>query len=189
MLSYFKKYKHCIMFFSILFCIGFFLGIVIALKNISFLEEHVNYYVVNIGNVQCNYFLYHFFIIVTILFLSFMGVGPFFSSIIHFYEGMSVGFTLILFSSVLGINGFIYACFFIIITKGVYLACLLIFNIKCFYISLDKIKRYFFKDNYSTGYKIRLYGVGVCFIIIFIYDLLLFGFASYMLRLFNFLIM
>lgn len=189
MISYLKKYKNHVVYFSILFCIGFFLGIIIALKNITFLEEHVNYYVLNINNVQYNYILYHFFVLVSLFFLAFAFIGPLFSSSVYFYEGMSVGFTMALFSNACGFRGFIYACLFILVTKGIYIISLLVFIIKCFVISFNKIKKRLLKSDCCLLNDIMSKGAMVCFIVILIYDGILFMFGSNILGLFKFLIM
>ena len=189
MISYIKRYKNHVVYFSILFCIGFFLGIIIALKNITFLEEHVYYYVLNVNNVQYNYILYHFFILVSLFFLAFVFIGPLLSSSVYFCEGMSIGFTMVLFSYAFGFKGFIYACLFILVTKGIYIISLLVFNIKCFVITSNKIKKRLLKNDYCVPNNIISKGAIVCFVVIIIYDSILLMFGANILGLFKFLIM
>jgi len=189
MISYLKKYHNHILFFSILFIIGFFLGISFAIKNKIFLEEQINYYISNIDNIKCEYLLFHFFILNVSFILSIVGLSPIFSSTITFYEGMSSGFTITLFTMTLGFNGLFYGISFFIITKLLYLLLSLIVYIKCLSISLDRIKSYLLKNTPNISYKLRLKGMLICFIIIMIYDILLSIYARDWLSLFKFLIM
>ena len=185
---YLQKNKYFFLFLSVLLLIGLLLGIYIAWQNKSLLQELVYLYAQNIETKTYNYLFFHFFILVISVILSFFVIGiPLFCALL-FYEGMSLGFILCLFTLNYNISGLCFALIFLLITKIFYLVCLVFIFTKSLKIASKRIGNYLYKTkNYDLIIKYTK-GSAMFIIMVLLYDTALLFLGPKILPLFKFLI-
>ena len=106
-----------------------------------------------------------------------------------FYNGFTLGFIITSLSSIFGFKGFIYSLVYIIINKLVYLFFLYFLLLALFKIVLIIIRTFVHKEHKNKDEIFHLLKkIGLCLIIILIYDLILYFFGNKLLILFDFLI-
>lgn len=187
--EYFKKNRYFVLFLAVLLIFGIVIGLYLSISHIDILKEEVAYFAENISSRTYNYVFFHFFVFVVGILTSFFAIGiPFLCTLI-FYEGMSIGFLLGIFSLTYGLTGFIFACIFILVTKVFYLICLLFLFSKCLRIARKMIGKYIYKTDPSIIVVHLVKGCALCTFLLIIYDALLWGLGSRILPLFNFLIL
>ena len=187
--EYCKKNRYFILFLAVLLLFGLIIGLYLGISHIDILKEEVTYYVQNISNRTYNYLFFHFFIFVIGILTSFFAIGVPFLCTVIFYEGMSMGFLLGIFSSTYGLTGFLFACIFIFITKLFYLICLLFLFSKCLKIARKMIGKYIYKTDPSIIVIHLVKGCVLATILLLGYDILLWGLGNKILPLFKFLIL
>ena len=142
-----------------------------------------------VKGMHINNFIMHNSIFILIFFLSFTVILFPFILFLLFYEGMSLGFSFIIFFSSFKISGLIYAVILFIVTKLIYLLLIfyLIYNsfIICKMMLLLFLKKQGHIHITFKKYFQRL--IVVIFIMIF-YDLILYFLGNKILLLFNFLL-
>mgnify|MGYP005809495311 FL=1 len=187
--EYFKKNQYFVLFLAVLLIFGIFVGLYLGVSHIDILKEEVTYFVNNISNRAYNYLFFHFFVFVIGIVTSFLAIGVPFLCTVIFYEGMSIGFLIGIFSVTYGLTGFVFSIIFILITKLFYLICLLFLFSKCLRIARKMIGKYIYKTDPSIIVVHLVKGCALCTFLLVIYDTLLWGFGNKILPLFNFLIL
>jgi len=186
--SYMKNKKYIFLFLGILFLIGIITGMILGITNIESLKEDVFYYASNIGNNSYNYLLIHFFLLILSLVTSFIGFGIPILCTILFYEGLTFGFLLGIFSFTYQIGGFLFASIYFLLTKGFYVLFLSFFFFKCLEIARKMIGKFIYKTDPSTMIVKYLIACGVLIVLTFLFDGVVFFLARKILPLFHFLI-
>jgi len=186
--KYIFKKRYILLFVLVLFVFGLVVGLFLSIHNIDYLREDVVYYAKNIANQSYNYMFIHFFLLVVSLVLSFFAVGIPLICTILFYEGLTTGFLIGLFSSMYQFGGFIFSWIFIFVTKLGYVVLLLFFFFKCLEIARKMIGKYIYKTDPSI-ILVHLLKASACFILfIFLHDFLVYSLASKVLPFFHFLL-
>lgn len=186
--KYLKNKKYILLFVATLFVFGIVTGLFLSVSNINHLKDSVMFYAENIREANYNYILIHFFLLVISFVTSFLGIGiPLLCSIL-FYEGLTCGFLIGIFTVTYQIGGFIYAFLFILILKGIYLILFLIFFFKCLNIARKMIGKYIYKTDVSTLIIRLIKACGCIIFITFLNDLFILLVGDKILPLFHFLL-
>lgn len=186
--KFLSRKKYLFLFMGILTLIGTFVGLYLSFKNIDILKDNVYYYVNNRQNLQFNYIYIHFFFLVISFIGSFFIIGlPLLCTLI-FYQGLSLGFLLGIFSLTLSIKGLVYAIVFFTVTQLFYLIILYFFFIKCFNITRKTIGKMIYKTN-PTNYLVSMTkSCGLLILLQTLYDFFLLLFNKPILNIFAFLL-
>lgn len=185
--------KKIYLFLGIIFAIGLVLGIIFLIyldessKDILFLN--INEWFQGIEKSNINNIISHIIILSSLFLLSIFIIGIPLVLFFVFYNGFSLGFTLMTLISIFGIKGLLYGLIYIIITKGIYLFFLTIMIVSLLKMSINILKRLFSKetlskDNLSLLIKRILFCIGI----IFINDIILYFFGTKLITIFNFLL-
>ena len=187
-LKFLSRKKYLFLFMGILTLIGTLVGLYLSFKNINILKDNVYYYINNRQNLQFNYIYIHFFFLVISFIGSFFIIGlPLLCTLI-FYQGLSLGFLLGIFSLTLSIKGFVYAIIFFTVTQLFYLIILYFFFIKCFNITRKTIGKIIYKTN-PTNYLVSMTkSCGLLILLQTLYDFFLLLFNKPILNVFAFLL-
>lgn len=121
------KNNNIVKFVVTLFLVGIFIGII---TNITFKPEITVYledFLLEVSNNRLNTFLLAIAIISGIFILSISLIGLPLILFYLFYEGFSIGFTLIAFTMTFGIKGFLFYLLYFIVIKLVFIICALYF--------------------------------------------------------------
>ena len=186
--KFLSRKKYLFLFMGILTLIGTLVGLYLSFKNINILKDNVYYYINNHQNLQFNYIYIHFFFLVISFIGSFFIIGlPLLCTLI-FYQGLSLGFLLGIFSLTLSIKGFVYAIIFFTVTQLFYLIILYFFFIKCFNITRKTIGKIIYKTN-PTNYLVSMTkSCGLLILLQTLYDFFLLLFNKPILNVFAFLL-
>ena len=186
--KFLSRKKYLFLFMGILTLIGTLVGLYLSFKNINILKDNVYYYINNRQNLQFNYIYIHFFFLVISFIGSFFIIGlPLLCTLI-FYQGLSLGFLLGIFSLTLSIKGFVYAIIFFSVTQLFYLIILSFFFIKCFNITRKTIGKIIYKTN-PTNYLVSMTkSCGLLILLQILYDFFLLLFNKPILNVFAFLL-
>ena len=186
--KFLSRKKYLFLFMGILTLIGTLVGLYLSFKNINILKDNVYYYINNRQNLQFNYIYIHFFFLVISFIGSFFIIGlPLLCTLI-FYQGLSLGFLLGIFSLTLSIKGFVYAIIFFTVTQLFYLIILYFFYIKCFNITRKTIGKIIYKTN-PTNYLVSMTkSCGLLILLQTLYDFFLLLFNKPILNVFAFLL-
>ena len=186
--KFLSRKKYLFLFMGILTLIGTLVGLYLSFKNINILKDNVYYYINNRQNLQFNYIYIHFFFLVISFIGSFFIIGlPLLCTLI-FYQGLSLGFLLGIFSLTLSIKGFVYAIIFFTVTQLFYLIILYFFFIKCFNITRKTIGKIIYKTN-PTNYLVSMAkSCGLLILLQTLYDFFLLLFNKPILNVFAFLL-
>ena len=186
--KFLSRKKYLFLFMGILTLIGTLVGLYLSFKNINILKDNVYYYINNRQNLQFNYIYIHFFFLVISFIGSFFIIGlPLLCTLI-FYQGLSLGFLLGIFSLTLSIKGFVYAIIFFSVTQLFYLIILSFFFIKCFNITRKTIGKMIYKTN-PTNYLVSMTkSCGLLILLQTLYDFFLLLFNKPILNVFAFLL-
>lgn len=186
--KFLSRKKYLFLFMGILTLIGTLVGLYLSFKNINILKDNVYYYINNRQNLQFNYIYIHFFFLVISFIGSFFIIGlPLLCTLI-FYQGLSLGFLLGIFSLTLSIKGFVYAIIFFTVTQLFYLIILYFFFIKCFNITRKTIGKIIYKIN-PTNYLVSMTkSCGLLILLQILYDFFLLLFNKPILNVFAFLL-
>lgn len=186
--KFLSRKKYLFLFMGILTLIGTLVGLYLSFKNINILKDNVYYYINNRQNLQFNYIYIHFFFLVISFIGSFFIIGlPLLCTLI-FYQGLSLGFLLGIFSLTLSIKGFVYAIIFFTVTQLFYLIILYFFFIKYFNITRKTIGKIIYKTN-PTNYLVSMTkSCGLLILLQTLYDFFLLLFNKPILNVFAFLL-
>lgn len=188
MKTYFKKKKYLFLFLAVLILFGVVVGLFLGISNIDFLKENVLYYASHVEDQSLSYSLFHFFLLVISLATSFFGIGiPFLCAII-FYEGLTIGFLIGIFSCTYLIGGFFFSIIFILLSKLPYLFLLVLFILKCFEIARKMIGKYLYKTDPSLAVSNLLKACICIILLVLFYDTILYFVGNKILPFFDFLI-
>ena len=185
--------KKVFLFISVLLVIGIISGILFlvflneASQEIIFLN--INDYLQNLNNFTFNNLFMDITILSSLIILSIFIIGIPITIFFLFFNGFSLGFVIASLSTIFGFKGFIYSLIYLIINKFVYLFFMYFLCLALFKIVLIILKCFIHKEKINRDEIIHLLKkIGLCLIIILIYDLILYFFGSKLLGLFNFLI-
>lgn len=186
--KFLSRKKYLFLFMGILTLIGTLVGLYLSFKNINILKDNVYYYINNRQNLKFNYIYIHFFFLVISFIGSFFIIGlPLLCTLI-FYQGLSLGFLLGIFSLTLSIKGLVYATIFFTVTQLFYLIILYFFFIKCFNITRKTIGKIIYKTN-PTNYLVSMTkSCGLLILLQTLYDFFLLLFNKPILNVFAFLL-
>ena len=186
--KFLSRKKYLFLFMGILTFIGILVGLYLSFKNINTLKDNVYYYINNYQGLSFNYIYIHFFFLVISFIGSFFIIGlPLLCTLI-FYQGLSLGFLLGIFSLTLSIKGFVYAIIFFSVTQLFYLIILSFFFIKCFNITRKTIGKIIYKTN-PTNYLVSMTkSCGLLILLQTLYDFFLLLFNKPILNVFAFLL-
>ena len=186
--KFLSRKKYLFLFMGILTLIGTLVGLYLSFKNINILKDNVYYYINNRQNLQFNYIYIHFFFLVISFIGSFFIIGlPLLCTLI-FYQGLSLGFLLGIFSLTLSIKGFVYAIIFFTVTQLFYLIILYFFFIKCFNITRKTIGKMIYKTNPTNYFVSMTKSCGLLILLQTLYDFFLLLFNKPILNVFAFLL-
>ncbi len=170
------KYQKFLIFTCILSLIISFL--IFKKVDHSLLTNDLNNLSLLLKNNHLNYFILHFLIITFLSLTSLIGLGIITIPLYLIFEEICIFYNIFSFISIYHLKGFIFSCFFNLLTKGIYL--LLLFFILLKIVALTKI----FLNNLSKSSKIK-YPYSLTFkkiifliLLIFLYDLFLYFFGS-----------
>ena len=185
--------KKVFLFISVLLVIGIISGILFlvflneASQEIIFLN--INDYLQNLNNFTFNNLFMDITILSSLIILSIFIIGIPITIFFLFFNGFSLGFVIASLSTIFGFKGFIYSLIYLIINKFIYLFFMYFLCLALFKIVLITLKCFIHKEKINRDEIIHLLKkIGLCLIIILIYDLILYFFGSKLLGLFNFLI-
>lgn len=168
-----KKY---LTFIFILLLIGIISGIIYYYNLDSNIKENVintlgDYKIVSINNI-----LKHFIILAIILILSLFVVGVPLAIFYMYFEGVTIGFTMTIFTIKFGLDGFLYGIIYNLFTKLLFLFLLIIFLNKIFNITKIIVSKiinrnyHSFKTNIVLKFKSSL----LILIMIFLNDIIIY---------------
>lgn len=182
-----KKY---LAFIFILLLIGIISGIIYYYNLDSNIKENVintlgEYKIVNINNI-----FKHFLILSIILILSIFVVGVPLAIFYLYFEGVTIGFTITIFTVKFGISGFLYGIIYNLATKLIFLLLLVIFLNKIFNISKIIISKIVYRNYHSfkTNIILKFKSSLIILIIIIINDLIIYLTSGKFLSIFNYLL-
>ena len=185
---YFKKKKYLLLFLAVLMLCGLLVGLLLGITNIDFLKENVLYYSSHIENQHLSYCFFHFFLLVISLATSFFGIGIPLLCAILFYEGLTIGFLIGIFSFTYFIGGFIFSIIFLLFSKLPYLFLFILFILKCFEIARKMIGKYLYKTDPSLAVSNLLKACICIILLVLLYDTFLYFIGNKILPLFDFLL-
>ncbi len=185
---YLKKKKYVLLFLSVLVLLGVAVGFFLSLANFSYLKENVLYFSQNFMNGHFSYLFLHFFFLVIALFFSFFGIGIAFLCAFIFFEGISLGLIIGLFSMTYSFSGFCFAILFFLVTKGVYFVFLLFYFMKCLEIARRMIGKFLYKTDPSHFLGRILKACGIVILVVFLSDLGIYFLGHKILIFFRFLL-
>ena len=186
--KFLSRKKYLFLFMGILTFIGILVGLYLSFKNINALKDNVYYYINNYQGLSFNYIYIHFFFLVISFIGSFFIIGlPLLCTLI-FYQGISFGFLLGIFSLTLSLKGLLYAIIFYTVTQLFYLIILYFFFIKCFNITRKMIGKMIYKTNPANYLISMTKSCGLLILLQTLYDFCLLLFNKPILNLFAFLL-
>ncbi len=186
--KFLNRKKYLFLFMSVLLLIGFIIGLYLSVKHIDSLKDSLYYFISNRNNLHLNYLYIHFFFLVISFLFSFFVVGLALLCSLIFYEGMTLGFLIGLFSLTLSFKGGVYAFIFFIFTQLFYLIILFFFFIKCFNIARKMIGKILYKTDPTNYLVLMTKSCGILILAMVFYDFLLFLFSKPLLNVFAFLL-
>ena len=170
--------KKVFLFISVLLVIGIISGILFlvflneASQEIIFLN--INDYLQNLNNFTFNNLFMDITILSSLIILSIFIIGIPITIFFLFFNGFSLGFVIASLSTIFGFKGFIYSLIYLIINKFVYLFFMYFLCLALFKIVLITLKCFIHKEKINRDEIIHLLKkIGLCLIIILIYDLIL----------------
>ena len=185
-ISSFKKQKYlkAFLFLSIFsFILSFFLFMklnnTVMLNEIGKLPEFIS-------KTHLNFFFMHFFLLFVIFLLSLTGLSIIVLPIYLVFEEICIFYNIFSFTYLYSFTGFLFSLIYIILTKAVYLYFIfLIFK------KLINITKHFLSNiNNKTSYpyKAQFKKIGFLIILIFLNDMFLYFWGSFILSKFLFLL-
>lgn len=113
--------KNLWIFLGIILCFGFAIGIYFGVNSHSAFTNTIQNYVSNLSQSTTHFSILHFVVLSVILMSSFFFIGIPFAIAYLFYEGMSLGFCVTLFTMSFHFKGFLYMLLFVLLSKGLFL--------------------------------------------------------------------
>ncbi len=187
--EYLKRREYLLIFIGIILLFGILTGVFLVFSNTDYLLEHVLISAHTLSPVSYLSLFHHFLCLFLGIIFSIIGIGfPFFILVI-FFEGISIGFILSLFSIQYFLKGTLFAFLYILISKSIYILILILLAVKSFFIMRDIIFRLVYHKSVKTRFKSTLKACLCLLIFSFIYDLFLLLFGRLLIQVFNFLIL
>ena len=183
-----KKKKYGLLFLGVLFAFGVVVGSIIGLSNMNVLSSQALYYKEHITETSYPYVLLHFFFLAISLFTSYFGIGLPIILTLFFYEGMSFGLILALFTSTFHTGGFLFAILFLLITKGVYLILFILFFFHTLEIARKRVGDFIYKTNSCASLQNHAKAGILLIFFTFLFDIILLLFGTPLISLFQFLL-
>lgn len=188
-----KLNKKILIFTLSLMLIGIILGIVYYLLQSKGIKLVITNELVNIKEVinnSKNNILFHFLVITIVFLLGFIIIGIPFILFYLFYEAMSLGFLIAIFTSNYGFKGLLFSLLFILINKFIYLLILSYISLNSLKTSKNILKSFILKTNDTINNLIRnnISKYLIIILINLVNDLLILFIGSRILKLFIFLV-
>ena len=185
--SFAVLHKKMVLFFSVLFMIGFATGIFLGVSHLEEIKPYVFSFASSSIHVPNLLFVHLGMLCVGFLFSCIL-IGIPFLFCIFFYEALSFGFLFSLMSILFFLKGSVYAILYFLIFKAFFVLVLFVFSIKCI-----KIPEILFKlkngdSNRLQEVKRLCLSCVILFTLQFVYDSFLFLFGNHFLSLFSFLL-
>ncbi len=171
--QYTKKKKNAIIFVLILLTFGIGVGVYFGFIAKDSLESLIQNYVLNLQKENIHFLIPHFTILALIFVLSFIGIGAFLGIGYLFYEGLSIGFCLTIFTSFYQAKGFLFILLFILLTKIPFLIFLSFFSAKSIQISKALISWILYKKEKKEKIIHLSLSCLITLLFVLIYDLFL----------------
>jgi len=166
-----KEHKNLWIFLTIILIFGIGIGIYFGITYGKALENTLTNYALT--DQATHFSLTHFVTLSLLLITSFLFIGIPLAISYLFYEGMSIGFCITLFTTTFHWKGFIYIFLFIVLTKLIYFLIYYFFFSKLINIGKSLISWLIYKKN-KKDYIIHLaIGCFILILILFCYDLFL----------------
>ena len=180
------KNNNTVKFVVTLFLVGIFIGII---ANITFKPEispYLNDFTREVSSDNLNTFLLNIALISGVFILSISIVGLPIILFYIFYEGFSIGFTLISFALVFGIKGFLFYLLYFVIVKLIFIICALyfVFMSTRFYIRLINALIHKKQEEIYGVFVNQLYRYIIVLLVIAINSTLIYFFANKIIALF-----
>ena len=139
-----------------------------------------------IKNTHQNMILPHLIIIITLVFLSYSIIGMPLILFYLFYECTSLGFMLAAFYSTFKIKGILFGLLFILLSKLIFILCLIYISYIALKITKKLLRVLIFKENDSLYLHLKnlFLKLGITIGVTVAYDLFLYFFANKILTLF-----
>lgn len=166
-----KKYRNTWIFIGIILLFGIGVGIYFGVTCQNVLTNTLTNYVLD--NQSTHFSITHFTVLSILLISSFLLIGIPLAISYLFYEGMSIGFCITLFSISFHLRGFLYIVLFLIITKIVYIVIFSYFFIKILNIGRNIISWIIYKNHKRDQLVHQTIGCLILILLIFGYDLFL----------------
>lgn len=164
--------KKLILIMGILLLIGVGVGVIFVLmldeatREILFLN--INEMIQNLGSNHINNILSDFVALSCLLVLAVFVIGIPLDIFYLFYNGFSIGFVVSSLTIIFGIKGLLYGTFYILITRGLYIFLLLIYNTTILKISRLMIDKFINKESIESISMLIKKALLIILLIIFI---------------------
>lgn len=179
MINYLKQRRFYFLFLSIILLFGIGIGIYLGISNIVNIKENILNAMGNIGYINYNYILIHFFLLSMGVLLSFVGIGIPLLLVIIFYEGLCNGFLLSVFTILYSAKGLLFAIIYYLLTQGLFLFVLFIILIKCTLISRKMIGKFLYKTSHLELIIHLLKSCLLWISLVLAYDILFYFFGNH----------
>lgn len=183
-LKYLKKHYNIVIFLNILLIIGIVLGLILGFKQDSIFKTDIVNSLTDLQNLlltnRINNIFYHFLIFIILVISSFIIPLFFINFIIILFKGLTIGFSIYIFTLLLGFKGFIISLIYNLVTSGIFCFIYIFLIIRGINLSKNIINFTLTKDNtFLLAIKNNLIGITLTEGICLIYDCLLFIFSNF----------
>lgn len=183
-LKYLKKHYNIVIFLNILLIIGIVLGLILGFKQDSIFKTDIVNSLTDLQNLlltnRINNIFYHFLIFIILVISSFIIPLFFINFIIILFKGLTIGFSIYIFTLLLGFKGFIISLIYNLVTSGIFCFIYIFLIIRGINLSKNIINFTLTKDNtFLLAIKNNLIGITLTECICLIYDCFLFIFSNF----------
>ena len=184
--------KKLYLFMSIVLTIGIITGVVFvimldeATKEILFLN--INNFLQSFGESNISILVQHLVILSTLLILSIFLIGGPLVIFFMFYNGFTIGFIISSITCIFGIKGMLFGVLYVIVSKLVFVALLIIYSVNLFKIVKCVIDYLVYKKSNKESLVMFMKRSIVFIGIIMISDIILYFGGVKLINIFNFLI-
>ncbi len=188
LIQYYKKQKYLSLFIAVFSLIALGMGFYMGIKNSNLLQSNLIYYSSNISSFPFIYIIFHLFILFFLIFSTFLILGLALFLIVIFIELFIIGFISGAFFRVFSLSGFFFSILYIILLHVPFIFIVLIIFKKCLYLFRQIGGRIFYKKENDKQILRVLKTCGVFIIILLIYEVFIYFFGGYILKVFHFLL-
>lgn len=183
-LKYLKKHSNIVTFLLTILVIGIILGLILGIKQDTIFKNDVVTSLNGLQNLlltkKINNILNHFITFSILIVTSFIVPLSFLNYIIILFKGLSIGFTLYIFTITLGFKGFFYGLIYNLITNLLFCLIYIFLIIRGMNISKNFISFILTHDNkWILNVKKTLLGIIILISVCLGYDIVLFLFSNF----------